>query len=508
MKANKKQLWRSLFPIVLMLCMLLLPNTKADAMVESLVEWDTVSSLQPGCTKVAVYGSFVGEAKAALKRINEIRYEACKEGVWDPRSSSRKLTLDDYKPLKWSSDLEYIARVRAAEASVNLSHTRPNGTGSFTVASRNGVRSCGEVLAWNVSTSMLMGIEFWYTEKSDWVKRTAGVTTGHYTSMIDPSNTYVGLGCFLNPSAEFFNTTCGEFSDEADLNTDMAATVDICKVYLGIQDSVLKNYELVNIYSSTDSSDYKAGDVLDYDIAILADFGNAQAVVFEGSKITWSSSKTSVAKVSSNGAVTICGPGTTEIKASSVAGRKGSVKLQVAGPQKITVEAKITKQYQKDGTFSLNASAKGELSYKSSDKSVATVSKKGIVTIKGCGKTTITVKAAKTGLYNAASRKVVLTVKPKKISITKAVSPKAKTISLKWKQNSTVTGYVIQYSLDSSFTGSSVKSVKINKYNITQKTLENLKKGKKYYIRIRGYKKVTDGYVYSSWSNTVALKTK
>lgn len=66
-----------------------------------------------GCTLVGVEGSYVTQAKEALKRINEIRYEACKEGIQkmdeygDP--TTEKLTIKDYKPIKWSLELEYIA---------------------------------------------------------------------------------------------------------------------------------------------------------------------------------------------------------------------------------------------------------------------------------------------------------------------------------------------------------------------------------------------------------------
>ena len=97
-----------------------------------------------------------------MKRINEIRKEACKQGVQDPRDPNRKLTMSDYVPVKWSSDLEYIARVRAAEASVYMDHQRPNGTMCFSQASPNGVKSWGEVLAWNNSNDMITGIDQWY----------------------------------------------------------------------------------------------------------------------------------------------------------------------------------------------------------------------------------------------------------------------------------------------------------------------------------------------------------
>ena len=126
-------------------------------------------SVEENCVLVGLKGSYLASADAALERINEIRKEACKQGVQDPRDPNRKLTISDYVPVKWSSDLEYIARVRAAEASVYMDHQRPNGTMCFSQASPNGVKSWGEVLAWNNSNDMITGIDQWYGEKQDWV---------------------------------------------------------------------------------------------------------------------------------------------------------------------------------------------------------------------------------------------------------------------------------------------------------------------------------------------------
>ncbi len=66
-------------------------------------------------------------------------------------STGNPLTMADYVPIRWSSDLEYIARIRAAEASVTMAHTRTNGASCFEIQSPNGIRSYGEILAWNWS---------------------------------------------------------------------------------------------------------------------------------------------------------------------------------------------------------------------------------------------------------------------------------------------------------------------------------------------------------------------
>lgn len=137
-----------------------------------------------------------------LDRLNKIRWEACTEGVRSPQTG-KPLTKADYVPLQWSSDLEAIARLRAAEATVSQAHTRPNGQRCFTASTSNGESSFAENLAWNYS-GLMEGIEQWYEEKSDWVNQTAGKVTGHYTSMINPGYHSVGVGAFRLSSGGWY----------------------------------------------------------------------------------------------------------------------------------------------------------------------------------------------------------------------------------------------------------------------------------------------------------------
>ena len=92
------------------------------------------TSASSGTAIVGVSGSYDKvNTLTLLARINAIRKEACKEGVWC-RQLNRKLTSGDYVPITWDSTLEYIAQIRAAEADVYMSHNRPNGTSTFTMS--------------------------------------------------------------------------------------------------------------------------------------------------------------------------------------------------------------------------------------------------------------------------------------------------------------------------------------------------------------------------------------
>ncbi len=75
-----------------------------------------------------------------------------------------------------------------------------------------------------------------------------------------------------------------------------------------------------------------------------------------------------------------------------------------------------------------------------------------------------------------------------------------------WSKKSGISGYEIQYSLKKNFKKS--KTIKIRKNSATSKTIKNLKNKKKYYVRIRTYRKVAGKIYRSAWSKRRSIKTK
>lgn len=97
-------------------------------------------------------------------------------------------------------------------------------------------------------------------------------------------------------------------------------------------------------------------------------------------------------------------------------------------------------------------------------------------------------------------------INPKSTRISKLTAGKKK-ITVKWKkQSSQITGYQIQYVTNKSFKNKKIKTIKKN--TTTSKTISKLKANKKYYVRIRTYKKVNGKKYYSSWSKIKTIKTK
>lgn len=176
--------------------------------------------------------------------------------------------------------------------------------------------------------------------------------------------------------------------------------------------------------------------------------------------------------------------------------------------QSLSVKRTYTKTYG-DKAFTIvasNQTGAGKLSFKSSNKSVATVnSKTGKVTIKGTGRTIITVTAAATTGYAKTTAEVTVNVKPvKQTASISSVSKKALTV--KWKKDSRATGYEVQYAADKKFK-KNMNTVTVTKKAASSKKISKLKSGKAYYVRVRSFKvtKVNgkNVTVYGAWSKTL-----
>ena len=72
---------------------------------------------------------------------------------------------------------------------------------------------------------------------------------------------------------------------------------------------------------------------------------------------------------------------------------------------------------------------------------------------------------------------------------------------------SRITGYQIQLATNKKFTKGK-KTVTVNGYRKTSKKVTKLKGGRKYYVKIRTYKKVSGTKYYSPWSKVKTVTTK
>ena len=93
-----------------------------------------------------------------------------------------------------------------------------------------------------------------------------------------------------------------------------------------------------------------------------------------------------------------------------------------------------------------------------------------------------------------------------KLSIKKLVSKK-KALVVYWNKIADVSGYQIQVATDKKFKKNK-KTVTVAKQNASKKTVKKLKSKKKYFVRVRAYKKVNGKKSYGKWSKIKSVKTK
>ncbi|MDO4555820.1 MAG: leucine-rich repeat domain-containing protein [Lachnospiraceae bacterium] len=179
-----------------------------------------------------------------------------------------------------------------------------------------------------------------------------------------------------------------------------------------------------------------------------------------------------------------------------------------AAPKVQTIIASSKTVAYKSKAFKLNAKSSigSKLTYKTSNKKVATVSSSGKITVKNYGQATITITAAAKEDYPATTKKITIQVVPKKVTLSKVSSSKKKCISVKWKIDKTTNGYQMQVSAHKQFKRETF--VRYLSKKTSKMTTGGLKRKKTYYVRIRAYKKVGSKKYYGSWSSTKKVKIK
>lgn len=225
--------------------------------------------------------------------------------------------------------------------------------------------------------------------------------------------------------------------------------------------------------------------------------------------LEYESNDSNVATVTPDGTVRACGAGTAVINATAAeneyyknAVKKITVKVG-KGTQTVNAPSSFTKTFGA-ASFSIGASAKTPLKYRSSDTKTVTVSSSGMVTLKNPGKAYITVTAAETKDYRQASRTVSISSSLKKPVIT-LQAQKGRKVKISWNKVPGADGYSI-YLYDSS----KKKYTKLITRSSRVKSVlhKGLKAGKIYSYKIRAYRKVNGKVVYSRYSAVKEVRVK
>ena len=447
-----------LFTVILLLCFFV--SFQSDAATP--VRKTDVNTARSGACMVSVKGTFLKANKQAiLKRINAIRYEACKEGIIN-ENTGKPLTLADYVPVKWSRKLQELAETRAAEASVLPgNHNRLNGwlcphtivEGNTTYAIHSGkicptnnyISEASECLAGEGSSissgekymaktqmTYMEAINLWYEEKS--------FRGGHYMEMINNDMDYIGMGIFqsdeistsLNDmnygyhtveatgALELTNSSSAEAREDGFLKKlrDESET-GLQGEYIQILE--LKSSRIKGFYmNKTGKQTMDVGDKKSlYTVYHVDNDQKYYSVVRYVGPITWSSSNPAVVSVDKNGKVSAVGSGEATITAKNGNGKtaKCTFKIRNNRTKKTSVRSTgktkvsrikingVSKNIAAGSKIRLTAkvspktASNKKVKWATSNKKYATVTQTGLVKInkKAGGKTVRITATAKDG---------------------------------------------------------------------------------------------------------------
>ncbi len=376
-------------------------------------EAEEVSSLQESRAypSMVISGSFVTQDKdVLLEYLNAIRLEACEKGYpFYEKGTLRYLTAEDYVPLKWSYDLDEIARQRAAEASVFTAHYRLNDTSCFTVSSTAGIYSYAENLAWN-ENGIICGIDQWRDEETAYLAQEGQdgeEEIGHYRCLINPSYKRMAISAFRRNGDNYYYSVCQEFSTKeleneeevglkgkADVIAPVAAT-DIKKLYWKSGVSVIERGETGEFTVKGET----------YNIYPHFNYGEVKlnSIVYN---LNWSSTNEDILAVTGDGTVNAISPGSSILKAST-----GYIYVSREVNVWVALEdVSLKGELQEDGTllYELNRgesvslfedyipleTTERELTWKSSAAGICSVNNRGVVTGRKSGKAVISCKSA------------------------------------------------------------------------------------------------------------------
>ena len=122
---------------------------------------------------------------------------------------------------------------------------------------------------------------------------------------------------------------------------------------------------------------------------------------------------------------------------------------------------------------------------------------------KNIGNYTVTVTF--NGERYSGSKVLTYSIVPPNVKLSSISAKESGKLTVKWSKKKGVNGYQIRYSKKSNMKGSKTKTIKGAKKH--QYTITKLTKGKKYYVQVRSYKKVSGKPYYGVWSKKKSART-
>ena len=428
------------------------------------------------------------------------------------KAGKTKLTMD--------KDLMETAMLRASEAVIKFSHTRPDGSAWYT-AEKKDIGSMGENLAIGFgSTTKVMDA---------WMK-----SEGHRANILKDKYRTVGIGVVKYNGSYYW----AQFFGEENLNkaTSIPKNKTVTRKIKALKENVKDEYNFkIDELKSAETKPKKVTGLKSKKqttTSITLNWSKAtgangyEVYQYNTSKKKWekigTTTKTSYEikklkegtkykfKVRAYKTVSkkkYCGSYSSELQATTKISNPSKVKgLKAKKQTTTTVTLSWSKASGATGyeVYKYNTSKKKWEKVGSTTKTSYTVKK-----LKAGTKYKFKVRAYKTvnkkkyyGSYSSELQTATKTSTPKITSVTTG----SKKANLKWKKVSGATGYEIYMATSKNGKYSKIKT--ITKASTGKYSKTKLKKNKKYYFKIRTYKTVKGKKIYSSYSTVKSIKIK
>ncbi|WP_197029488.1 CAP domain-containing protein [Butyrivibrio sp. AE3004] len=454
-------------------------------------------------------------ARAMLDSINDFR-TGSEAWYWN-NTDTEKIQCKDLPKLEYDYDLEKTAMLRAMEIAVYYSHTRPNGKAPFSAYSK--FMSAGENIAYGFPTASAV-FEAWKEDDFSYSGQ------GHRRNMLSSANTCVAIGHVVRNGVHFW---VQEFRSPTVSTTETKVLNDKETVDIDFLSSKLEYKAAPSVINVTYGESYDLTTIKENVYYQGRSYGNG--AILTKAIDTFTVSDNSVIEVSGT-TLTGKNAGSADLKGKLSNGTDFSIPVTIEAvniysancsdiSDQTSTGAPLTPQVMltyKDKTLTKDTDY--TLTYSNNiDAGYGKISIEGIGNFTGLKTVYFLIKnppkeekkdtdsnanwSKNNESSNDTTNKDVATAPTnvQSFSLTKA----KKSFSVNWYSNSKADGYEIQYATNKKFTGSKIKTCKASKSSLK---IKKLKSGKKYYVRIRSFKKTGDKKLYSTWSKIKKVKVK
>lgn len=423
----------------------------------------------PGITKAYAADDTVGVS------IETVRYDAAAQQVLDIVNEKR--SENGLRPLTLDSTLQDDAMIRAAEAAVYFSHTRPNGLGCWTAGSGTMV---GENLAVG-QTNPKMVVEAWMNSDA------------HRANLLNSGYSSVGIGCVKYNGIWFwsqaFARTEGD-GETSNINGKFEVEVPVLE---GLITPVWLGEKVIDLQADSNS------------VKLQAQIGCKNPgweYVFwsiDPSKFQFQSSNTRVLKIDANGKMTPASAGYAVVTASLKSNRNVKVEQEVRVAYTLNEE---DVSLSKDSFVYDGAEKKPQVTIEGVSEENYVVSYKDNVKV-GTGTVVITGVGDVAGEIEVEFE--ITHDRPDRVLLKSPTTGKTHYVKARWYKED-CDGYQIRYATNSSF--KSAKSIYVKDGDVASKMIKKLKKGKRYYVKVRAYNLYEGKRVYGAWSKYKSVVCK